>query len=67
MAPQRRTDQQRVKHLDAKLLPMELALNERAAALDKMATDTESWQIRELANFVSTEYRALAEELHHWL
>jgi hypothetical protein len=60
MTPQRR--ETRKTHLDASVVPVEQALLARADALDKRTQHIEEipW------SQVAAEFRALAEELHHW-
>lgn len=57
-------------HLDARLVPVELALKERAKELKAMADseaalNTDPAEARFMAR-MATEFTALAAELHHW-
>lgn len=66
--PQRRTTP--VKHLLAHLVPVELALKERAAAIERdglaEAADMDPAVTGALQVILPAEFRALAAELHHW-
>lgn len=54
-------------HLDAKLIPVERALIARAAVLDEEAhAETGATLGGAVKLLVSQEFRALADELHHW-
>lgn len=71
--PTRRTDLQRVKHLDAHIQPVEDALLARAAILDERAAAAPenpelgiSPEDARLLRGVASEFRALADELHYW-
>lgn len=66
-APPRRT--QRKTHLDASAVPVERALLSRADFLDLVAQDHVSKGNTvnvTVATLMSSEFRALAEELHWW-
>ena len=66
--PQRRTDEQRRKHLDASVVPVERALLARAAELSDDSDAVADTNVTDSAVklFLSTEFRALADELHYW-
>ena len=69
MAPEPQRRQQRRTHLDASVAPVERALLARAAALDKELEGYEGSEWTPLADvymLMRDEFRALAEELHHW-
>jgi hypothetical protein len=63
--PQRRTDEQRRRHLDAHEVPLERALLARAAAIQD-ATGDEPSSLLLTQVYLAGEFRALAEELHYW-
>lgn len=62
--PQRRTDEQRRKHLDAHEVILERALLARADALDDPDTASDFPPPQRL--WLAAEFRALATELHYW-
>jgi hypothetical protein len=62
--PQRRTDEQRRRHLDAHEVPLERALLARAAAIQDATGDEPSLLLTQV--YLAGEFRALAAELHHW-
>jgi hypothetical protein len=70
--PQRRTEAQRRRHLDAHEVALERALLARAGKLDEAAiayrdAKSEHGETGEfIARFMAGEFRALADELHHW-
>lgn len=66
-APQRRPV--RRAHLDASIVPVELALIARADALARTAADDDDEradEARDIAAAIEGEFRALADELHYW-
>lgn len=65
--PQRRDEP---RHLDAAIVPLERALIARAKTLETMAgsevaVSTDPADAVIMAR-IATEFRALADELHHW-
>lgn len=64
MPPQRRPDPK--NHLDASLVPLENALLHRADELDRQVQDAKTLDKASMLTWLSAEFRALAEELHHW-
>jgi hypothetical protein len=66
--PQRRKDP--VPHLMAHIAPVERALNERARMLEIKAAEVAiaplSGDVGAVYRDLAAEFRALAEELHHW-
>jgi hypothetical protein len=51
-------------HLNAHIVPVERALLERARVLEEQSRNTDGGNGSFL--FLAAEFRALAEELHHW-
>lgn len=53
-------------HLDARIVPVELALKARATAIEEKAELEMSISLKPALQAVAAEFRALAAELHHW-
>ena len=72
MAPQPQRRENRKTHLDASVVPVERALLARADALDSTVTERmasgDTLDLLTLTSYrvFSDQFRALAEELHHW-
>jgi len=64
--PQRRTEEQRKRHLDASVAPVERALLHRADELDRQVQDAGTLDKASMLTWLSFEFRALAEELRYW-
>lgn len=63
--PQRRTEAQRKRHLDASVVPVERALLHRADELEAREAP-EHIGGKPAAEWLAAEFRTLAEELHYW-
>lgn len=64
--PQRRTEDQRRKHLDAHEVILERALLARAAGADCQTDNQTDPAVAAAYEVVRDEFRALADELHYW-
>ena len=64
--PQRRTEAQRKRHLDASVVPVERALLHRADELERSVQHKLTLEAASTSTWLAAEFRALAEELHYW-